>query len=183
MAGAGEIKDQLNWQNLGISFQNDYSGPLALDSEKFGRYILSLLQSIHEQDWDDLLVDGQVFSEHKVVLSLCLVDSEQMKSINHQYRNIEKDTDVLSFPVWEDFKSENIIGPVINLGDLVVSVERASEQADQFQLSLEEEMLHLVVHGFLHLIGLDHELGAKEQEMMEQWEKKLILAVKAKLSS
>lgn len=85
-------------------------------------------------------------------LSLTLTDNEMMKTLNQHYREVDKPTDVLAFP--QDM--ENNL-----LGDIIISVEKAKEQAAEKQHSLEYEIALLATHGFLHLMGYDH---AEEEE-------------------
>jgi conserved hypothetical protein TIGR00043 len=87
-----------------------------------------------------------------------LVSDAQIKRLNKLYRNKDKPTDVLSFPI-----GEKVNGWLI-LGDVVISVDTAKRQAKELGYSLEEELKRLLVHGLVHLLGYDHELGGEEEK-------------------
>lgn len=107
-------------------------------------------------------------------LSVLFVNSRRMKLLNTRYRKISKDTDVLSFPLMD---RDLYRGPVI-LGDIVISVPRAREQATEFGVPFYDELLRLLVHGLLHLIGFDHEINAYQRKRMEKKERELFDAIK-----
>lgn len=118
-------------------------------------------------------------------LSVLFVNSRRMKILNDLYRGINKDTDVLSFPLMDkqpDMElSTNvplISGPHI-LGDIVISVPKALAQAKEFKTGFYDELLRLLVHGLLHLTGYDHEINAYQKRKMEKKERELFNAVKA----
>lgn len=100
-----------------------------------------------------------------------------MQKINKQWRGKNKTTDVLSFP-------QHTVPELINiakykpaewlLGDIVISVDTAKQQAKLHQISLEQEIYRLTAHGFLHLLGYDHELGEKEAKRMFRLERILL---------
>lgn len=109
-------------------------------------------------------------------LNINFCDGEQIQQLNREYRNKDKVTDVLSFPLHDDIRAGEFdyIGGDFELGDLFVCHEVAFNQAAEFNISFEDEVLHLIVHGFLHLCGYDHELNQKEEELMESQEALLI---------
>jgi probable rRNA maturation factor len=100
----------------------------------------------------------EVLGLSKVELSIVLVSDAQIKRLNKLYRNKDKPTDVLSFPI-----GEKVNGWLI-LGDIVISVDTAKRQAQELGYSLEEELKRLLVHGLVHLLGYDHELGGEEEK-------------------
>ena len=110
-------------------------------------------------------------------LSVTFTDNEGIRELNREYRKIDRATDVLSFPQF-DFEAGEVLpkeGPVA-LGDIVLSLERAEEQAKEFGHSFSRETAFLTVHSVLHLLGYDHERGetedadmrARQREIMEQ---------------
>jgi rRNA maturation RNase YbeY len=111
---------------------------------------------------------------HRTELSVLFVNSRRMKVLNSRYRGIPKDTDVLSFPLRDEGLHH---GPVM-LGDIVISVPRALQQAKEFKVPFYDELLRLLVHGLLHLIGYDHEVNAYQKKKMERKEQELFDAVK-----
>ncbi len=101
-------------------------------------------------------------------VSVSFVTNEEIRELNKQYRNVDSETDVLSFPMDDDEDAE-----IIMLGDIVLSTEKIIEQAAEFGHSLEREMLYLVAHSTLHLIGYDH-MDDDEKQEMRQREKEIM---------
>jgi probable rRNA maturation factor len=93
-------------------------------------------------------------------VSLTFVDNEEIRKLNESQRGIDRATDVLSFPIFDDDFDD---GEYCVLGDIVISAERAAEQAVEFGHSNEREIAFLTVHSVLHLLGYDHE-NSKEEE-------------------
>lgn len=110
-----------------------------------------------------------------VSLHLMVAGDQKVKSLNRDHRGFDKTTDVLSFPLFDDLRSgeEQIWGP-LELGDIVVSWPVVLKQAKEFKITPEQELIHLFIHGFLHLLGFDHEISSKEEELMEKYEKQLV---------
>ena len=104
-------------------------------------------------------------------VSVKLVDNEQIREMNKTYRNIDKETDVLSFPLGVDGVYDiNLDTGEAQLGDIVLSVEKAIEQAERYGHSLQREVGYLTVHSMLHLLGYDHENGGLELLHMREKE-------------
>jgi len=104
-------------------------------------------------------------------VSIALVDNLYMQQLNREYRQKDAPTDVLSFPMDKlEQKEECLL-----LGDIIISLEKAQEQAKEYGHSLEREIAFLTVHGMLHLLGYDHE-GEEERSGMEK-EQEAILQV------
>jgi probable rRNA maturation factor len=101
--------------------------------------------------------------------SLTLVSDEEIRSLNRQYRKIDRPTDVLSFVMNEP----NYETKAVMLGDIIISVPTAKAQAAKYGHSLEREMLFLTVHGMLHLLEYDHQNKADEQIMFAKQEEVL----------
>lgn len=99
-------------------------------------------------------------------VSMTFTDNEGIRELNRAHRDIDRATDVLSFPMFDfEDESEELEGA---LGDIVISLERAQEQAETFGHSFEREVAFLCVHSMLHLLGYDHELGEKEDMDMRR---------------
>lgn len=139
-------------------------------------------------EMERLLYDvvNQVIQEEKwhtdPEISLLLVDDGEIQTLNHTYRGINHPTDVLSFAMEEEMTGEEIPAFMVMeesniLGDIVISLETAKRQADEYGHSLEREMGFLMVHGMLHLLGYDHDTEIARAEMRNKEEK--ILAVLA----
>ena len=103
-------------------------------------------------------------------LSFAYVSPARMKKLNAQYRKKNKVTDVLSFA-----EEGKVIGPESVLGEIIICPVRAQKQAKEFKQSFEREILKLTLHGYLHLLGYDHETDEEAQEM-ERWENKILEA-------
>lgn len=109
-------------------------------------------------------VEAALASEHAAGdVCVLVTDAEEIQGLNASYRNIDRVTDVLTFPAWE---GDAIACPPDGyLGDIAVCLERAQEQAEEYGHSLERELAFLAVHGSLHLLGYDHMEPKDEQEM------------------
>jgi len=97
-------------------------------------------------------------------VSVTVVDNAQIHEMNLQYRAVDRPTDVLSFPIFDEEGLEDASCAV--LGDIVLSLEQASVQAEQYGHSLEREVAFLCVHSVLHLLGYDHETSPEEEADM-----------------
>jgi probable rRNA maturation factor len=100
-------------------------------------------------------------------ISLTFVDNEGIRELNRTYRDKDSATDVLSFPLYDFHAGETPLGDgCVELGDIVLSLERAKEQAAELGNSYEREAAFLCVHSVLHLLGYDHERSAEDEEIM-----------------
>ena len=102
--------------------------------------------------------------EYPAYAQLQITDDEGIHEINRDYRGVDRPTDVLSFPMFEDegLDEDEALGELI-LGDIVLSLERAKEQAEEYGHSFERECAFLCVHSVLHLLGYDHEISEEEE--------------------
>jgi probable rRNA maturation factor len=106
-------------------------------------------------------------------VSVTFVDNEKIREINRDYRGKDKPTDVISFALEEMGDGEiEIVGAEMPpmLGDIIISVPKAREQAEEYGHSFMRELGFLAVHGFLHLLGYDHETEEEEKEMFSKQE-------------
>lgn len=137
-----------------IYFNNSQEGPVS--------YALKMLirrSVIAALDYEGYSNDCEV--------SVTLTDNEGIHALNKQYRNIDAPTDVLSFPLVEyESTEEPPVDDATMLGDIVISLERAEEQAEEFGHSFEREVAFLTVHSMLHLLGYDHVNSEAEDEEM-----------------
>lgn len=108
-------------------------------------------------------------------ISVTIVDDEQIHALNKQHRNIDRSTDVLSFPLGVDgvYDINNDTGAQM-LGDIVISIEHAVKQSDLYGHSLDREIAFLTVHSMLHLLGYDHEPGGLELVRMREKEEAVL---------
>ena len=121
-----------------------------------------------------ICVEQEGIDADRVEISLTLVDAEEIQQLNADYRNVDKVTDVLSFPQYDDLNELPEEGEIM-LGDVIICRQRAEEQAEEFGHSVEREMVYLFVHSICHLLGYDHmeeaekaEMRAKEESVMEK---------------
>jgi probable rRNA maturation factor len=111
--------------------------------------------------------------------SVTFCDNSFIRTLNNKYRNMDKHTDVLSFPIYDNGEfdmSECISGAV--LGDIVISLERAKEQAEEIGHSFLDEVAFLTIHSTLHLLGYDHERSKEEDELQCRLQKKILSSMK-----
>ncbi len=116
--------------------------------------------------------------DSKLYISITLTNPENIRKINNEFRNIDRETDVLSFPMFEkkeldemiknkDFKHEDV------LGDIVISIKRVEEQAEEYGHSFEREFSYMLVHGFYHLMGYDH-IKEEDKQVMRPKEENVL---------
>ena len=136
---------------------------------------------INELPNEELLIKNvieTVLKEEKVIQDLeiyvTLTNNEQIHKINLEQRNVDRPTDVLSFPMFEReeikllkeiSKKEQYI-----LGDIIVSIEKVKEQADEYGHSFKRELAYLITHGMLHLLGYDHMIEEEKAQMRKREE-------------
>ena len=118
----------------------------------FSKTVLDLLSIIIEEK-----------NKRKTSVSILLTDDFYMKKINKKWRKLEKATNVLSFPVSEKIKEEGYLF----IGDIVLSYETILSECKSRKKSFNDHFLHLLVHGFLHLLGYCHDNKRNEKEMEE----------------
>ena len=108
----------------------------------------------------------------KLYISITLTIPDVIKSINKKYRNIDNPTDVLSFPMFEKDEIEAIKKQKSEieecLGDIIISVPKVIEQAEEYGHSFERELAYMVVHGFYHILGYDHMIESDKKEMRKK---------------
>lgn len=101
-------------------------------------------------------------------ISIAFVDNEKIKELNKKFRNKNEATDVLSFPMDDEI-----------LGDIIISVERALSQSEDYGHSFRREICYLVTHGILHLLGYDHKIEGEKEEMRKK-EKRILKELEIK---
>ncbi|CEH29644.1 rRNA maturation factor [Aneurinibacillus migulanus] len=148
--------------SIEIEFIQEYEPELSEE-------LLALLRQVLEEAARTEEVEGE--------LTVTFVDNERIHELNREYRGIDRPTDVLSFAMNEEgeeemeiFLDEEMDDMPNMLGDVIISIPKAQEQAKEYGHSFEREMGFLAVHGFLHLNGYDHETEAEEREMFGRQE-------------
>lgn len=113
--------------------------------------------------------------EHDVFVSITLTDNEYIHALNKRFRGVDRHTDVLSFPMYEREEIDSYVGDgYIELGDIVLSLERAKEQALEVGNTFLEEVAFLTVHSMLHLLGYDHERSKEDDEEQCRKQKEIV---------
>ncbi len=139
-----------------------------LDEKKVGNFCKNILQSSGKAEFS---------------FSLVLLDDKEMRRINHHYRDKDKTTNVLSFPFQEGADPALAGLPIHELGDIFISLDTAEKEAEEYEKPLSYRLCWLIVHGFLHLCGMDHErspqeaeeMAAQEQILLNQWQQDLCI--------
>ena len=132
------------------------------EDEEYSKIIEKVVEKCFEEE---NLLKTQLY------LSVILTTPNQIQEMNNTYRKINKATDVLSFPMFEKEEIPNIISEIEEpLGDIVISIEKVKEQAEEYGHSFERELAYMVVHGFYHLMGYDHIELVDRTEMREKEE-------------
>lgn len=112
---------------------------------------------------------GELYGLDNAEVSITFTDNEHIHEINRDYRNVDRPTDVISFALNEGDEPEIEGGAPVNvLGDIIISVEKAVEQASDYGHSVEREVAFLTVHGMLHLLGYDHIEEDDRKEMRRE---------------
>ena len=138
----------------------------------------ALLDTMHQAA--ECCLRGEQLDPDGIEISLSFVSEDEIHQLNRDYRGVDRVTDVLSFPLIEDLNDlqaadeEEETEPVA-LGDVVICLPRAEEQAREYGHSREREIVYLYVHSVLHLLGYDHmeeedkqEMRAREEEVMKE---------------
>lgn len=142
-----------------------------------------------QEDWEGIVekVLKKCFEEEglldsKLIMTITFTTPEEIRKINKKYRKIDKATDVLSFPMFEkseldekiknrDFLYEDV------LGDVIISIDKVREQAEEYGHSFERELSYMLVHGFYHLMGYDH-IEEEDKKIMRPKEEKILNELK-----
>jgi len=113
-------------------------------------------------------------ADKKVGLSVNLVGEGKIRELNKKYRNKNKISDVLSFPMASKLEIPKSNTEVLDLGDIFICLSFAKNEAKSENISIERKLAQLVVHGFLHLLGYDHEKSEKDAKKMFGLENKIL---------
>ena len=113
--------------------------------------------------------------KHEVDVYITLTNNEEIHKINREYRDVDRPTDVLSFPMYEREEIKNLRKKKKDeieeiLGDIIISIPKTKEQAEEYGHSYERELAYLTTHGMLHLLGYDHMIEEEKAVMREHEE-------------
>ncbi len=105
--------------------------------------------------------------ERPAEVSVSIVGADEIHELNKTHRNIDRETDVLSFPMYDgEYEAHDLSSGRLNLGDIVICAEVCAKQARELEHSVGEEMAFLCIHSTLHLLGYDHETSEEDEEEM-----------------
>jgi len=147
-------------------------------------YQQAKLEKENEKIVKDILktcFETEELTNTKLYVNVIFTNLENIRKINLEYRNIDKATDVLSFPMFEqkellELKTKDALYEEV-LGDIVISVEKVEEQANEYNNSFQRELAYLLVHGFYHLMGYDH-IEENDKRKMRQKEEYILEKLK-----
>ncbi len=142
-----------------ISFLYPDEQKFRLNKEKTALFCDSLLQAVGKPEFS---------------LSVVLVDDNRIREMNHRYRQKDKATNVLSFPFADGAEPVLAELPIHELGDIIISLDTAVKEARQYNVSFSRRLCWLIIHGLLHLCGMDHERSQQEAEEMAVREQQLL---------
>jgi len=145
---------------LDLTFQN-FTSDKSFKGEFFKKVIMA---GIEELGLDDKGVE----------ISLSLVGQSKMREFNREYRKKDKSTDVLSFPMYEKLEIESRKLKIFDLGDIFICLPFAKNDAKSENICIDKKLAQLTVHGFLHLVGYDHEVSKQEAIRMLELENKIL---------
>lgn len=132
------------------------------ENNEYNKIILKVLKTCFKEE---------NLENKNLYVNVVLTDAKNIKQINKEHRGIDKETDVLSFPMFEPDELENLNQSTEDiLGDMVISIEQVKKQAEEYGHSFERELAYMVVHSFYHLLGYDHMVEEDKQVMREKEE-------------
>ena len=144
-----------------------------LDLEKNDKYEYVIKRVVEQCFKEENMEDSKLY------ISITLTTPEQIHVLNKEYRNVDRATDVLSFPMFEKNEIDEIVAKREKnklpepLGDIVISLEKVGEQAEEYGHSFERELSYMVVHGFYHVMGYDH-IKEEDKAIMRPKEEKVL---------
>ncbi len=139
------------------------------ENEEYNQIIYTVIKKCFEEEGLNKL---------RIYINIILTNPEEIRKINKEYRNIDKETDCLSFPMFEKEEIQELMKDqgktcLDILGDVVVSIPRVYDQAKEYNHSFERELAYMVVHGFYHLMGYDH-MEEEEKNIMREKEENIL---------
>lgn len=108
------------------------------------------------------------------ITDVTIVDNKTIHKINREFRNVDRPTDVISFAFLDEESEKHLKGGPVSLGQIIISYEKAIEQANEYGHSLDREINFLFVHGLLHLLGYDHMKSKEEETIMFSLQDKIL---------
>ncbi|MCB9061190.1 MAG: rRNA maturation RNase YbeY [Halobacteriovoraceae bacterium] len=155
--------------NVNSTLKHDYTKLLRV----LGKTLVVIEPFLHGKKiaGESIILKKQNF----ISLNLVMCGAKKIRSLNKLYRDKDKKTDVLSFPVHESLRTpQQLPSKEVELGDIYICHEVAMKQSIEFNISFEQEVIHQFIHGLLHLVGHDHEVSQKEAQIMFRLEDTLV---------
>lgn len=119
----------------------------------------------------EMALEEENIINKEVVISIYSATREEIRNLNREYRNVDRETDVLSFPI---FTKEEILNTKFNhieLGDIVICLDVVRNQSAEYGTGMKRELLYMITHGICHLLGYDHEIEEDKKIMREKEER------------
>lgn len=161
--------------NIYVDFINKQD-EISLNNTQFEEYSCKMINyAVNKQDiFNKSCLKGYPIEEITIYSEIIISDDKEIQELNRDYRDKDKPTDVLSFALFADCPHKLIIENEISLGEVIISAQTAKKQAEENNVDVEREILFLISHGILHLLGFDHPneetltfMLDKQEEMIE----------------
>ncbi|MEG1141704.1 MAG: rRNA maturation RNase YbeY [Clostridia bacterium] len=123
---------------------------------------------------DIIKILEEKFKDKNIYLTIKCVSSKKIKELNNKYRNVDSETDVLSFPIFTKEELDNIVLDEIELGDIFLCMDVIYKNSIEYVTGMDRELKYMVVHGILHLLGYDH-IEDDDKKIMRKKEEEIIL--------
>ncbi len=161
---------------INIDYYSDFKEEIHI--KKYNEFLQGYSKKIEKIVKYTLETNGIIIDE--IYIGMGVVTKEKIKEINNEHRGINKETDVLSFPMFKKNEIEELknsdykkIQNEILLGDIVLCIDVIEEQAEEYGTGFHREMLYMITHGICHLLGYDHEGEIDKKDMREKEEEVL----------
>lgn len=159
---------------INIDFYTDYEDDTKI--EKYNSFLTEYKEKINKIIEEALKLND--INIENVYLGIGVVKPEEIQRLNNEFRNIDKVTDVLSFPIFTEEELKNVEEIYINeeelsIGDIVICLEVIEKQAEEYGTGFNREMLYMITHGICHLLGFDH-IEAEDKVRMRDMEEKIL---------
>ena len=152
--------------NINIDYYTNYEDEEHI--EKYQKFIEKYIPKVKEM-LENALKMKNILKKRNIYLGLGVVTRGEIKKLNAEFRNVDRETDVLSFPIFTkeevDKLDEDNLLEEISIGDIVLCLDVVEKQALEYGTGLEREMLYMICHGICHLLGSDHEIEEEKQQM------------------
>lgn len=159
---------------INIDFYTDYEDDTKI--EKYNSFLTEYKEKINKIIEEALKLND--INIEKVYLGIGVVKPEEIQRLNNEFRNIDKVTDVLSFPIFTEEELKNVEEIYIDeeelsIGDIVICLEVIEKQAEEYGTGFNREMLYMITHGICHLLGFDH-IETEDKVRMRDMEEKIL---------